>query len=97
LSLGEGLRGLVLLGAITSLPELAVAVTACASGTPMLAFTTFSEAPRSICALLAIALTGCFIIGMIERRGKTILRMDYDSLAVHLCYRAGVVVLYQLR
>jgi len=37
LSLGEGLLGLVLLGAITSLPELAVAVMACASGTPMLA------------------------------------------------------------
>jgi len=37
LSLGEGLLGLVLLGAITSLPELAVAVTASAPGTPMLA------------------------------------------------------------
>jgi len=37
LSLGEGLLGLVLLGAIKSLPELAVAVTVSASGTPMLA------------------------------------------------------------
>ncbi len=48
-------------------------------------------------ALLAIVLTTFFVLGMIERRDRTVLRMGIDSLAVLLCYSAGVVVLYQLR
>jgi cation:H+ antiporter len=48
-------------------------------------------------ALLAIVLTGLFLVGMIERRDRTVLRMGYDSLAALACYAGGVVVLYQLR
>ena len=42
-----------------------------------------------------MALSALFLIGMIERRDRTVLRMGYDSLAV-LVYLGGVV-LYQLR
>lgn len=48
-------------------------------------------------ALLASVLTVVYLIGMIERRNRTVLRMGIDSLAALVCYGAGVVVLYQLR
>ncbi|MBD8066099.1 sodium:calcium antiporter [Devosia sp. PTR5] len=48
-------------------------------------------------ALLGIAVTALFVIGMAERRDKTILRMGLDSLAVLVCYGAGIVILFFLR
>lgn len=48
-------------------------------------------------ALLGIALTTFYIIGMIERRGRLIFRMGYDSLAVLVCYATGLAILYGLR
>jgi len=48
-------------------------------------------------ALLGIAVTVLFVIGMAERRDKTVLRMGLDSLAVLFCYAAGLVVLFFLR
>ena len=48
-------------------------------------------------ALLAIVLTALFLVGMIERRDRTILRMGFDSLAALGCYAGGLVVLYRLR
>jgi cation:H+ antiporter len=48
-------------------------------------------------ALLASVLTVLFLVGMIERRDRTVLRMGVDSLAVVGCYAAGLVVLFQLR
>lgn len=48
-------------------------------------------------ALLGIAVTVLFLIGMAERRDKTVLRMGLDSLAVLICYAAGLVVLFFLR
>lgn len=48
-------------------------------------------------AVLAIVLTVLFLIGMIERRDRTVLRMGIDSLTAVGCYAAGLVVLYQLR
>ena len=48
-------------------------------------------------ALLAIVLTAVFLIGMIERRDRTVLRMGIDSLIVIACYVGGLLVLYQLR
>ncbi|HEX6364423.1 MAG TPA: hypothetical protein VFZ93_15810, partial [Albitalea sp.] len=48
-------------------------------------------------ALLALVLTAIFLVGMIERRDRTVLRMGFDSLAAIACYAAGLVVLYQLR
>ena len=47
--------------------------------------------------LLAAVLVGIFLIGMLERRDRTIARMGYDSLAAVIVYVAGVAVLWQLR
>jgi cation:H+ antiporter len=38
-----------------------------------------------------------FVIGMAERRDKTVLRMGLDSVAVVVCHFAGLIVLYFLR
>lgn len=48
-------------------------------------------------ALLALVLTAIFLVGMIERRDRTVLRMGIDSLAAFPVYVAGVIVLYTLR
>jgi cation:H+ antiporter len=48
-------------------------------------------------ALLAIVMTAVFLIGMIERRNRTVLRMGADSLFALACYAGGLAVLYQLR
>jgi cation:H+ antiporter len=47
-------------------------------------------------AMLALALTVFFMIGMLERRDRTVLRMGWDSMAVILGYCGGVVVLHAL-
>jgi cation:H+ antiporter len=48
-------------------------------------------------ALLAGLLTLVFVVGALERRDRTVLRMGYDSLAATVLYVAGIAVLYQLR
>lgn len=48
-------------------------------------------------ALLALLLTAFYLIGMLERRDRTVLRIGLDSVAVLLTYIAGVFVLYALR
>jgi cation:H+ antiporter len=48
-------------------------------------------------SLIAITVTAIFIVGLAERRNRTILRMGYDSLAVLIVYLTGLVVLYFLR
>lgn len=48
-------------------------------------------------ALLGIALTTIYLIGLIERRNRTIARMGFDSLATLCAYFAGLFILYQLR
>jgi cation:H+ antiporter len=47
-------------------------------------------------ALLAMSLTAIFVIGMLERRDRTFLRMGWDSCAVLVGYGGGVVVLHAL-
>jgi cation:H+ antiporter len=47
--------------------------------------------------LIGITVTSIFIVGLAERRNRTILRMGYDSLAVIAVYLSGLVVLYFLR
>jgi cation:H+ antiporter len=51
----------------------------------------------SVAALLGIAVTTLFLIGLAERRDRTILRMGIDSAAVLLVYFGGLVILYGLR
>jgi cation:H+ antiporter len=48
-------------------------------------------------ALLGILLTTIYLIGLIERRNRTIGTMGVDSLAILACYGGGLVLLYQLR
>ncbi len=48
-------------------------------------------------ALLALVLTAIYLVGMLERSDRTLLRMGYDSLAVVLAYSAGLGLLYAQR
>lgn len=48
-------------------------------------------------ALLALALTTFFLVGMLERRNRTMLRMGFDSIAVLAAYAGALVVLHGLR
>ena len=48
-------------------------------------------------ALFGLMLTALFLVGLIERRDRTVLRMGVDSLCVVLAYIAGVAVLNGLR
>ena len=47
--------------------------------------------------LIGITVTAIFLVGLAERRDKTIFRMGYNSLSVMGIYLAGLVVLYFLR
>jgi cation:H+ antiporter len=47
-------------------------------------------------ALLALSLTGVFLIGLLERRDRTIFRMGWDSFAVIIAYCGGLVILHEL-
>jgi cation:H+ antiporter len=48
-------------------------------------------------ALLGIAVTALFLIGLLERGHRMVLRMGADSLLVLATYCGGIAVLYQLR
>lgn len=48
-------------------------------------------------SLLGIVVTTLFLIGLIERRDRTIARMGVDSFAVLAAYLGGLAVLYTLR
>jgi cation:H+ antiporter len=48
-------------------------------------------------AMLGVVLTSLFLVGLAERRDRTLLRMGYDSILVILAYCGGVVLLYTLR
>lgn len=48
-------------------------------------------------ALLGVVLTGILLIGLLERRNPTFLRMGYDSLAIMLAFSGGLVMLYAMR
>jgi cation:H+ antiporter len=71
-----------------------VLIDALHSGGPVLV----ESAPFSgFAALLALVLTVIYLVGMLERRDRKVLRMGLDSLAVVLTYVASLVVLYGLR
>jgi cation:H+ antiporter len=44
-------------------------------------------------AILAVLMTGIFIIGLLERKDRTLLRMGYDSAAALLTFAAGLSLL----
>lgn len=47
-------------------------------------------------ALLGALMTGVFVLGLLERRDKTILRMGYDSVLVIILFLGGTALLYRL-
>jgi cation:H+ antiporter len=49
-----------------------------------------------VAALLGIVLTAVYIVGLLERRDRTVLRMGYDSLAAILFYAIGLAMLYSV-
>jgi cation:H+ antiporter len=59
-------------------------------GGPVLA-----EAGRfeAVGAMLAVSLTGIFLVGLLERKDRTVLRMGYDSLAALVAFALGLVLL----
>jgi cation:H+ antiporter len=50
-----------------------------------------------VAALLGIAVTTLFLIGLAERRDRTVLRIGIDSAGVLLVYFGGLVLLYAIR
>jgi cation:H+ antiporter len=48
-------------------------------------------------ALIGVIVTGLFVMGIAERRDRTIWRMGVDSAAVLAVYAGGLVMLYSLR
>ncbi|QYO76059.1 sodium:calcium antiporter [Devosia salina] len=48
-------------------------------------------------SIIAITVTAIFVVGLAERRNRTVLRMGYDSLAVLGTYLCGLLVLFFLR
>ncbi|HEV7251733.1 MAG TPA: sodium:calcium antiporter [Mesorhizobium sp.] len=70
----------------------------------LLADVTYLEGPilneagpfEAVAALLALAMTGIFVLGLLERENKTVLRMGYDSLAAILVFAGGLALLYPL-
>ena len=48
-------------------------------------------------ATLGMVVTCIFLIGLLERRDRTVLRMGVDSLAVLIAYTSGLFGLYALR
>lgn len=82
------------LGAIVFNVAILVLVDALYPGGPVLL-----EAGRfaSFGALLALVLACLFLIGLIERRDRTIGRLGIDSVLALLTYVAGLAVLYTLR
>lgn len=48
-------------------------------------------------ALIGVVVTGLFLMGLAERRDRTVLRMGIDSAAVLVVYAGGLVLLFTLR
>jgi cation:H+ antiporter len=47
--------------------------------------------------LLGLAVTGFFLMGLIERADRTIWRMGVDSAAILIAYTGGMILLYSMR
>jgi cation:H+ antiporter len=44
-------------------------------------------------AVLAVLLTGIYIVGLLERRSQVVLRMDYDTIAALVTFGVGVALM----
>lgn len=50
---------------------------------------SLAGSPEAVAALLGMVMTGCFVIGLLERRDRTLWRVGYDSVAVVGLYLLG--------
>ena len=46
--------------------------------------------------MLAVVLTALFVLGLLERKNRTVFHMGYDSLAVLVVFASGLALLYRL-
>ncbi|MFC7397514.1 sodium:calcium antiporter [Chelatococcus sp. GCM10030263] len=49
---------------------------------------------EAIASLIGVLLTGIFLVGLIERQSKTVLRMGYDAVLAIVVFAGGLVILY---
>lgn len=63
---------------------------AVASGGPVLGNAGVFEA---LGALLALLMTGCFTVGLLERKNRTVWRMGYDAAGALLLFSSGMLVM----
>lgn len=47
--------------------------------------------------LVGIAVTGIYVVGLLERANRTFLRLGYDSIAVLVVWLGGLGALFVLR
>jgi cation:H+ antiporter len=117
--IGASMVGFLLIGLVTSLPEISSMVGAiklrryelaigdifgtnlfdlllipvadiCFRGGPILREAGSFEI---VAALLGIVLTAIYVVGLLDRRNRTFLRMGYDSLAAIVTYGVGIGLL----
>lgn len=62
-------------------------------GEPVL---SVSGAFEVVGAILPVLLTGIFLVGLLERRGRTVLRLGYDTVAALILFGGGLAVLAQM-
>lgn len=51
---------------------------------------------EAVASMLAVVLTALVLLGLLERKNRTVLRMGYDSLAVLVAFASGLALLYRL-
>ena len=47
-------------------------------------------------ALVALLMTGAFVVGLLERKDRTVLRMGYDAMAALLVFAGGIAIMAPL-
>jgi cation:H+ antiporter len=52
---------------------------------------------ETISALLGAVLIGVFLVGLLERRNPTVMKMGWDSLAVIVLFAGGLGILYAVQ
>ena len=53
--------------------------------------------PALFMTAMGIAVTALYLVGMVERRNRTVLRLGFDSVLVLACYLVSVALLYIMR
>lgn len=52
---------------------------------------------ETISSLLGAVLIGVFLVGLLERRNATVMKMGWDSLAVIMLFAGGLGILYTVK